>query len=133
MKIVRDTNILISTFAFKGNTRKVYSYCADNEEIFLSDFIIDELTDKLLHKFETESALLNEILKTIHEDANIIQPENELPSICRDKDDNHILQLAEYIEADYIITGDKDLLALEHFKGTIITTPRVFHALIFEE
>jgi len=42
------------------------------------------------------------------------------------------LQLAEYIEADYIITGDKDLLILEQFKGTLIISPGDFNALISE-
>jgi len=132
VKIILDTNILISTFVFKGNTRKVYSYCCDYEEVFLSDFIVDELTDKLLNKFEADTIFLNGILETIYENATIIHPENELPTICRDEDDNNILQLAEYIEADYIITGDKDLLILEQFKGTLIISPGEFNTLISE-
>jgi len=69
MKVVLDTNILISTFVFKGNTRKVYSHCCNYTDIFLSDFIVDELTDKLLNKFEVETVFLNEILKTVYENA----------------------------------------------------------------
>ena len=42
--------------------------------------------------------------------------------ICRDKKDNFLLNLAKDSEADYLITGDKDLLILEKFENTKILT-----------
>lgn len=41
-------------------------------------------------------------------------------SICRDDDDNHLLALAKKSNADYIITGDKDLLDINKFEKTRI-------------
>lgn len=46
--------------------------------------------------------------------------------ICRDPKDNKFLELAKQITADYIITGDKDLLILEEFETTRIISPRKF-------
>jgi putative PIN family toxin of toxin-antitoxin system len=43
-------------------------------------------------------------------------------SICRDPKDNYLLALAKDADADYLITGDKDLLVLERFEKTIICT-----------
>ena len=100
--------------------------------MILSPWILDEFQNKLLGKFKLDLSDVNEIINTIEQKSNVIQPENELPNICRDEDDNNILQLAEYIEADYIITGDKDLLILEQFKGTLIISPGDFNALISE-
>ena len=49
-----------------------------------------------------------------------------IPIICRDVKDNAILQLCEYIEADYLLTGDKDLLTLNNFNKTSILKPSAF-------
>jgi len=83
-------------------------------------------------KFELEENKLLKIKSIVQNDFTFIYPDNPLPDICRDPDDNHILQLAQYIEADYIITGDKDLLILEQFEGTLIISPSDFNDLIPE-
>jgi len=46
--------------------------------------------------------------------------------VALDKDDNNILYLAQYIDADLIITGDKDLLELKIIKKSMIINPRTF-------
>ena len=46
--------------------------------------------------------------------------------ICRDKKDNFLLDLAGNGNADYLITGDEDLLVLKEFKGTKILNFREF-------
>ena len=43
-------------------------------------------------------------------------------SICRDPKDNYLLALAKDSQADFLITGDKDLLVLEKFENTVICT-----------
>jgi predicted nucleic acid-binding protein len=47
-------------------------------------------------------------------------------NICRDKDDNNIIALAVSAKADFIITGDKDLLVLKKYKSIRIVSPREF-------
>lgn len=52
-----------------------------------------------------------------------------LPDIglaCRDPNDDHVLAAAVAVEADFIVTGDKDLLAPGQFQSIRIVTPRVF-------
>ncbi|MFM8363898.1 MAG: putative toxin-antitoxin system toxin component, PIN family, partial [Verrucomicrobiota bacterium] len=48
------------------------------------------------------------------------------PGTCRDPDDLMVLGLVSPGSAQAIVTGDKDLLVLEQFKGTPIMTPRAF-------
>jgi uncharacterized protein len=43
-------------------------------------------------------------------------------SLCRDEDDNFLLALAKDSKADFLITGDKDLLVLKQFENTSILT-----------
>ena len=52
------------------------------------------------------------------------------PKVCRDPDDDHILAAAVNAECDFLVTGDKDLLALKKFAGMKIVTPREFAELI---
>jgi predicted nucleic acid-binding protein len=46
---------------------------------------------------------------------------------CRDKDDLPVLGTALAGQADYLVTGDKDLLALGEFHSTVILNPRSFY------
>lgn len=63
---------------------------------------------------------------TLKHVAIIVEPNTPLPNICRDPDDNNILQLAETANANFIVTGDKDLLTLAVFGSTKIVSPAVF-------
>lgn len=126
MKVVLDTNVLISAFVFKGFAAKVFDYCIAQTTIILSPWIIEELTDKLLNKFELDQTLFDEVQTLLLEKVTIVTPTNKIPQVCRDKDDNHILQIAEFVKADFIITGDKDLLELNSYNTIPIINPRTF-------
>lgn len=47
----------------------------------------------------------------------------EYPNICRDPKDNFLLGLIRVSQADFLITGDQDLLELNPFEGTEIVEP----------
>ena len=49
-----------------------------------------------------------------------------LPDVCRDSDDDKILECALLANADYIISGDDDLLVLEEFRGIRIITAKEY-------
>lgn len=126
MKIVLDTNILISAFVFRGKAAAVFDHCALREELFVSQWILDELSQKLRFKFNVEERDILEMLSLIAEKSSLVQPHTPLPTVCRDMDDNNILQLAESVQADYLITGDKDLLVLDTYQDTRIVAPAQF-------
>lgn len=54
----------------------------------------------------------------------LLAPTNPLPTECRDPDNNNVLQLAEFGQADYLVIGDKDFLILENFGSCQIVSPR---------
>jgi putative PIN family toxin of toxin-antitoxin system len=101
----------------------------ESSDVFISDFIIDEVSDKLQHKFSLSAKAVKDILNSISAVVENIKPTTSLPNVCRDKDDNHILQLCETVSADFLITGDKDLLVLENYKSTSIISPAEFMKL----
>jgi len=126
VKIILDTNVLISSLVFKGAAFRVHDFCLQYEEIYISDFILDELSEKLSEKFQIKGKELAAIRRHIDSTTKLVFPSGKIPEICRDKDDNNILHLAKAINADFIITGDKDLLEIKVFKQTRIVSPKEF-------
>jgi hypothetical protein len=53
-------------------------------------------------------------------------PPPEIDSICRDPNDDHVIATALAVNADFIVTGDKDLLALSQYQSIRIRTARAF-------
>ena len=126
MKIVLDTNIYLSALLFQGKIAALYDKVMEEHDVVISPFILAELKEKLIHKFkipvEEVSAICDSILLAV----TLIEPDGKLPDHCRDKDDNHILHLAETVQADYIISGDKDLWVLGNYQKTLIVRPADF-------
>ncbi len=124
MKIVFDTNVILSAFLTEGITHRVFNDCILNHRIYISDFIVNELKRVLVSKFEVNAEDLKEFADFIDSNLTMVKPLNVLPDICRDDSDNNILQLADFIIADCIISGDKDLVIMKQYKKIRILSPR---------
>ena len=132
MKIVFDTNVLLSALLFSGFSTKVFDFCVARYNLISSDWLLEELEEKLTEKFKLTDAQADTYMSLLRERMAIVHPFNELPEDCRDTDDNHVLQVADYMNVDYIITGDKDLLVLERYKHIQILSPRQFYDFYIE-
>ncbi|MBK7935612.1 MAG: putative toxin-antitoxin system toxin component, PIN family [Lewinellaceae bacterium] len=86
-----NTNIFISAFVFRGKAAAVFDHCALREELFVSQWVLDELSQKLRSKFNIEERDILEMLSLIIEKSSLVQPHTPLPTVCRDADDNNIL------------------------------------------
>jgi putative PIN family toxin of toxin-antitoxin system len=64
---------------------------------------------------------IEEILETIHEYADFVNVETQI-EVCRDTKNNFLLSLSIDAKADFLLTGDKDLLELTKFGETTIVT-----------
>jgi len=81
----------------------------------------------LKKKFSANTNEINNVLNlTAAATYNIVDPAVIVNGICRDKDDDHVLACALETKADYLVTGDGDLLILKKFHKTCIVTPREF-------
>ena len=126
MKIVFDTNVILSSFITQGLSYRVLDLCLDKHRLYISQWIIDEISGKLKRKFKIPDNEIKRVQEFISRAFVIINPDGEIPILCRDKDDNNILHLAKFIKADIIITGDKDLLDLKKFNKVKIINPRTY-------
>lgn len=131
MKVVLDTNILISAIFWRGNPYKVLHAGLDQKYLLtLSTEILNELEEKLRLKFVIPEEIIEEHIEILTEYAEIIQPVVKFDVIKEDPDDNMILECAISCKADYIVSGDEHLLKLKKFKGTKIVTPKEFLDLV---
>lgn len=126
MKIILDTNILISAFIFGGKPRQILSLVSDEQiQAFTSLILIAEFFDVVNKKFDLSDEELALTKNQIENQFTIVQPKKTI-KISRDEDDNRVLEAAIQGNCSYIITGDKDLLDLKKFKNIKIVTPETF-------
>lgn len=128
IRAVVDTNVLISGLFWEGTPKKCLDkYRFENiYQIIFSPEIVHEFRQKLLYKFRLEPAMVNRLVKEMTLYAELVVP-RYVTKICRDAKDNMILDTAKAGKADYIVTGDKDLLVLKMFNKNIkIVSPADF-------
>ena len=134
MKVIIDTNIYISAFVFDKAILNLTSFSLLKGYVCISDEIYAELIDKFLKgrvakiSKSFELARAEEFIETIKNQAHFTRV-TETVTICRDPKDNKFLELAKTINAEYIISGDKDLLDLKTFENTVILKPSEFSKL----
>jgi len=126
MKIVFDTNVILSAYSTRGLANNLFEHCLEEHEIIISHQIFAELELRLQQKLkfpqERTSAILNFLSLACHV-SSVAEVD---PSICRDRSDLHILGLADKSKADIIVSGDEDLLIIQSFQGIPIRSPRQF-------
>jgi len=128
-RFVIDTNIFISFLLLKNSKPGQACLKADKEGVVLiSNNLIIELSE-VLNRSKVDKYVSRkfryDFLNSLMYKGFWIQPDEEI-MLCRDFKDNMILELAAAGKADYIITGDKDLLVLESFRESLILTPDEF-------
>ena len=133
MRIVIDTNVLISGIFFGGFPRKVINAVISNKvQACCSDVILDEYYRTIQEVFERkqgfyDSAMLSPFVKNLE----MIHVKTNL-SLSRDPDDNKFVECAVDANALYIVSGDNDLLVLENYKGIQIITAKTFCGIYLE-
>ncbi len=138
LKLILDTNIYISALGFDNLTLEFLGYCYQSEIIwvYLSNDIYQEIQECIFSsrfdkktKNQISKEQKEEFLKNLIAISKIAKTKAQV-KICRDLKDNKFLELAKAIQADYLITGDKDLLDLQNFEQTEIFKPSQFWKLL---
>ena len=91
-----------------------------------SDFISQEVERILIHKIKIPAKKTSEIIQYLKNQTQWIAPERVIVENLRDPNDRMIIATAFSGEADYVITGDKDMPVLKKIKRTIIISPREY-------
>lgn len=126
MTVLLDSNILFSGILFGGNPQKILDQVTQ-KIIFACTSPI--LIEELMEAFRKKSSLANDQLLMIKDGIEnqfkVVNPRKQI-NICRDPNDNRVLEAGVEGDCDFIITGDKDLLELKSYKGIKIVTPGTF-------
>ena len=127
MRIVVDTNVVISGTFFNGHPRRVVEAIIKSEvDAYATTDIVDEYLGVVKRIIERGvGAFDGSGFVRFIADLNLIESFAEV-SICRDPDDNKFLSCAIEAEALYIVSGDKDLLDLKEYEGIRMITAADF-------
>lgn len=116
-----DTNVLLSGIAYPASVpgKIVAAWRYGSIEVLLSNYILDELRrvlPRLSHKHGLSVVEIDDLVDILSIQAEVVEPMPGLETDLRDVNDQRVLDTLisalTYSGADYLITGDKDLLAL---------------------
>ncbi len=128
-RFVFDTNVLVSALLTpKGHSRQAFTKADHNGVILLSSETFAEV-EQVIYRERFDKYVTNaertRFLSDLLEKAALI-PITESITVCRDPDDDKFLELAVSGNADYLVSGDHDLLALHPFRAIPILRPAAF-------
>ncbi|HET8735755.1 MAG TPA: putative toxin-antitoxin system toxin component, PIN family [Pricia sp.] len=134
VKVIFDTNVWVS-FLIGKRLARIKRFISDRKlTIVITEQLLTELKvvtgRKKLRKYFPKDSVeeLIELLDTIA-DKVPVQPTH---FINRDPKDNFLLDLIDFSQADFLVTGDKDLLEFNPFKTAKILTPAQFERQLRE-
>lgn len=128
MRIMLDTNVLISGFAFgSARIREMTRWITEHHQLVLSSYVVDELREVVARKAPSALRALDDFLLRLpfemcYTPTSLPDP---LPFDIRDPDDVQVLYSAMIAEVDILITGDKDFSEVDIDKP-LIMTPAAF-------
>lgn len=127
MRVVIDTNVVISGTFFGGKPREILEAVVDGRiAAFATPEIVDEYQEVIEEMISRKQGHLSrDILAPFEAELSFVKPQSKV-EICRDPDDNKFLGCAIDAHAIHIVSGDKDLLTLGKFEGVEIVTASEF-------
>ena len=131
-KVVIDTNVFISGILYGGNAEAILTLVRDRiVSLVISPETSVELFRKL-HQFSVEDEIVEDLDILLDTHTIKVIPNRKIQS-SRDPKDNMFLDAAIAGHADYLISGDKDLLVLKKIESTAIVSPKNFLMLFKPE
>lgn len=134
MRVVLDANFLISAVIQAGPSYRIVSSWLDaaDLDVVICPAVLTEVEEvlgrpRLQKRIEPELAQL--FLATVRRIATLVDDPVSIVAATRDPDDDYLVALARQHQADYIVTGDKDLLEWDDQVPPAIT-PAAFEAML---
>jgi putative PIN family toxin of toxin-antitoxin system len=125
VKVVFDTNVLVSALVFPGGRGEaaLQRIVDEKDRLLLSKPILDELLGILGRKFARDAEALSHTAVFLTELSLSVRPRQRL-HVVKDEPDNRILECAVAGRADVVVTGDRALLAVRAYKDVRIISLR---------
>jgi putative PIN family toxin of toxin-antitoxin system len=131
VKVVFDTNVFFAALITPGVCAKLLLRARRGDfHLVMCPGIRDELAKVLRAKLKSTPGEVRQDQRLVEEAiAEECQPPGTVRGVCRDPDDDHVLDCLQASGADYLVTGDDDLQTLKEFHGARILSPREFEML----
>lgn len=134
MRVVIDTNVIISGIFWPGNSKQILNLVRRRKFVYLaSQSMLSELRDVLTRpskSFHLDQNEVEKVMGVVNSLTEVVSAQNHV-NVCRDDDDNRVLECAIDGKANFIVSGDRDLLDLKQFQGIRIISVADF--LMFQE
>lgn len=134
LRVVLDTNVILSVLLFGGRLEFIREAWKDGRiGLLFSEKTLEELVKVLnypkfgLEEEEIDFLIYSEVIPYANVVKRIARMNRE---ICRDKDDIKFLECALSGKADYVVSGDKDLISIGEIEGIKIITPAKLRDLL---
>ncbi len=126
-KVVVDSNVWISAIVFGGAPRRVFeTIVQEGLRLVVSAEILTEIRRVVVAKFPDFIDDVEALFGTLRDQVETVPLGSITVQVCRDPDDNRVLETAILSGAAAIISGDKDLLTLDSYEGVAISRPQVW-------
>lgn len=134
LTVVFDTNILFSATGWRGNPFLCVERARTGEvNAATCPELLRELAEKLEGKLKFSPEQTTETLADYLSFHTVFNIPKALDAVPRDAEDNAVLECALEARADYVVTGDDDLLVLKEFRGIQIIRAREFLKILTEQ
>jgi putative PIN family toxin of toxin-antitoxin system len=128
MRIVLDTNVLISGIFFSGLPGKILKAWGSRKlQLLVSTEILEEylsVAERLANRYD--GVEYEEILGLIVQNAELVQATGLPKPVCTDPDDDKFLACALASNTRIVVSGDRDLLKVSGYCGIQVLTPKAF-------
>lgn len=129
MKILFDTNVLVSAFMTGGSCYDIIDHSVHEHDLYYTAFVMDEFRRVFKDNFRFSKPLIEEFISFINRFFIKGDTSDTVENVCKDPNDNQVLADAVINDIDAIVTGDKDLLDLKNYKGIKIISPKEYWIL----
>lgn len=121
MRVVFDTNIFISALAIPGSSaeKAMLKVIEGGDTLIISRDIINEVLSVLSTKFSRDKEALSHVAVILSELGELVKPTQKV-NIFKEDPDNRVLECAIHGKADFLVTGDKEMLQVREYKGVRI-------------
>jgi uncharacterized protein len=131
VRVVLDTNVLVSAFLTKGKSRSLVLRLIEAHEVILSSQMLAELTDVLSReKFHVANTQIDRFISIIVRKATVVSIHSNAKIVLDDPDDDVVLNTALSGKAQYIVSGDRHLLKIARYENIQVLSVNEFAQMV---